>query len=261
MVDCEDAEHRAASSRCGRVERAKPTLACSFPMLKLPVFRSTLKVRGSYHAFTVRRAIIPEQAMEQAPPEDIARLLDALEQGDSTAVDRLFPLVYEELRAIAHRQRRRWHGDDSLNTTALVHEAYLKLVDQSRVSWECRAHFFATASKAMRHILMNYARDRRRLKRGGDQPKLSLDEISNRLEGELGLSDENADMLLALGAALESLERVNERQSRIVECRYFGGMTVKETAAALGISTATVSRGWALAQVRLYREMQCELHP
>jgi RNA polymerase sigma factor (TIGR02999 family) len=199
--------------------------------------------------------------MEHASHGEVARLLEALELGDSSALDRLFPLVYEELRAVAHRQRRRWQGDDTLNTSALVHEAYLKLVDQSRVSWESRAHFFATAAKAMRHILMNYARDRRAQKRGGDQQKLSLEELSGRLEGELTLSDDNADLLLALGAALERLEQVNERQSRIVECRYFGGMTVKETAAALGISTASVSRGWALAQVRLYQDMQRELQP
>nr|MBA3560643.1 sigma-70 family RNA polymerase sigma factor [Gemmatimonadaceae bacterium] len=184
-----------------------------------------------------------------------------LEQGDSTALDTLFPLVYEELRAVAHRQRRRWQGDDTLNTTALVHEVYLKLVDQSRASWESRAHFFATAAKAMRHVLMNYARDRRTKKRGGDQPKLSLEELGERLQGELALSDDTADLLVALGEALDRLERVNERQSRIVECRYFGGMTIPETAAALGISTATVSRGWGLAQVRLYQDIQRELQP
>ena len=199
--------------------------------------------------------------MGQASSEDVARLLEALERGDNTALDRLFPLVYEELRAVAHRQRRSWQGEDTLNTTALVHEAYLKLVDQSRVSWESRAHFFATAAKAMRHILMNYARDRRALKRGGDDAKLSLEELSAGCEGELVLTDDNAELLLALGAALEKLELVNERQSRIVECRYFGGMSVQETAAALGISTATVSRGWALAQVRLYQDMQRELQP
>ncbi|MDP9227350.1 MAG: ECF-type sigma factor [Actinomycetota bacterium] len=197
--------------------------------------------------------------MEHASQAEVTQLLDALEQGDSTALDRLFPLVYEELRTVARRQRRRWQGDDSLNTTALVHEAYLKLVDQSRVSWESRAHFFATAGKAMRHILMNYARDRRAQKRGGDRPKLSLEELSERSEGELAVSDDTTDLLLALGAALERLERVNERQSQIVECRYFGGMTVQETASALGISTATVSRGWGLAQVRLYQDIQREL--
>ena len=199
--------------------------------------------------------------MDHASQREVTRLLEALEQGDSNALDTLFPLVYEELRAVAHRQRRRWQGDDTLNTTALVHEVYLKLVDQSRASWESRAHFFATAAKAMRHVLMNYARDRRTKRRGGDQPKLSLEELGERLQGELALSDDTEDMLVALGEALDRLERVNERQSRIVECRYFGGMTIPETAAALGISTATVSRGWGLAQVRLYQDIQRELQP
>jgi RNA polymerase sigma factor (TIGR02999 family) len=197
-------------------------------------------------------------AIEQARPEDVTRLLLALGQGDSTALDRLFPLVYEDLRAIAHRLRRRWRSDDTLDTTALVHEAYLKLL--GRISWESRSHFFATAAKAMRHVLINYARRTQAQRRGGDQLKVSLEEISDSCERELALSDENADLLSALGSALETLERVNERQSRIVECRYFGGMTVQETAAALGISTATVSRGWALAQVRLFQAMQRELH-
>lgn len=197
-----------------------------------------------------------ESHMEQAVQAEVTPLLEALARGDDAALDKLFPLVYQELRALAHRQRRRLQGDDTLNTTALVHEAYLKLVDHSRVNWESRAHFFATAAKAMRHILMNYARDRRVQKRGGDQPKFSLEELGERLEGELALSDDNADLLLALEAALENLERANERQSRIVECRYFGGMTIQETAAALGISTASVSRGWALAQVRLYQDMK-----
>lgn len=199
--------------------------------------------------------------MHQASPEEVTQLLAALERGDSSALDKLFPLVYEELRAVARRQRRRWQGDDSLNTTALVHEAYLKLIDQSRVSCESRAHFFATAAKAMRHILMNYARDRHAQKRGGDQPKLSLEALGERWEDAVVLSDDNTELLLALGAALERLEQVNERQSRIVECRYFGGMTVQETAVALGISTATVSRGWALAQVRLFQDLQRELQP
>ncbi|MEO7181108.1 MAG: ECF-type sigma factor [Gemmatimonadaceae bacterium] len=199
--------------------------------------------------------------MEHASQTEVTQLLEALERGDSSALDRLFPLVYVELRAIAHRQRRRLHGDDSLNTTALVHEAYLKLVDQSRLSWESRAHFFATAAKVMRHILINYARDRRTQKRGGNVPTLSLEDLSARFEAALTLSDDNSDLMVALGAALERLEQVNERQSRIVECRYFGGMTVEETSAALGISTATVSRGWALAQVRLFQELQRELQP
>jgi RNA polymerase sigma factor (TIGR02999 family) len=197
--------------------------------------------------------------MERASPEVVTRLLEALQRGDAAALDALFPLVYEELRVIAHRQRQRWQGDETLNTTALVHEAYLKLVDQSRASWESRAHFLATAAKAMRHILTNYARDRRAQKRGGERPKLSLEELGERLHGEVPLAEDNADLLDALDAALHKLERVNERQSRIVECRFYGGMTIEETAVALRISTASVSRGWALAQVRLYQDLQREL--
>jgi RNA polymerase sigma factor (TIGR02999 family) len=195
--------------------------------------------------------------MEHVSQQDeVTRLLDALQHGDRAALDRLVPLVYEELRALAHGQRQRWQGDHTLDTTALIHEAYLKLVDQSRVSWESRAHFLATAAKAMRHILINYARDRRAQKRGGDQPKLSLEELSEGMEGTAVLSDDRAELLIALDAALTKLEHVNERQSRIVECRFFGGLTIEETAAALGISTASVSRGWALAQVRLFQDVQ-----
>jgi RNA polymerase sigma factor (TIGR02999 family) len=198
--------------------------------------------------------------MEHVSQQDeVTRLLDALQHGDRAALDRLFPLVYEELRAVAHGQRQRWQGDYTLDTTALVHEAYLKLVDQSRASWESRAHFLATAAKAMRHILINYARDRGAQKRGGDRPKLSLEELSEGLEGAVILSDDSAELLVALDAALTKLEQVNERQSRIVECRFFGGLTIEETAAALGISTASVSRGWAMAQVRLFQDVQREL--
>jgi RNA polymerase sigma factor (TIGR02999 family) len=194
-----------------------------------------------------------EQASQQA---EVTRLLEALQRGDRAALDRLLPFIYDELHNVAHGQRQRWQGDHTLDTTALVHEAYLKLVDRSRASWESRAHFLATAAKAMRHILINYARDRRALKRGGDRRKLSLDELSHELDGAAVVSDDNAELLIALDAALETLAQVNERQSRIVECRFFGGLTIEETAAALGISTASVSRGWALAQVRLFQDVQ-----
>jgi RNA polymerase sigma factor (TIGR02999 family) len=194
-----------------------------------------------------------EHASQQ---EEVARLLEALQRGDRAALDRLLPLIYDELHNVAHGQRQRWQGDQTLDTTALVHEAYLKLVDQSRASWESRAQLLATAAKAMRHILINYPRDRRALKRGGDRPKLSLDELSHELDGAAVVSDDNAELLVALDAALERLAQVNERQSRIVECRFFGGLTIEETAAALGISTASVSRGWALAQVRLFQDVQ-----
>jgi RNA polymerase sigma factor (TIGR02999 family) len=200
--------------------------------------------------------------MERASHDErseVTELLNAHQRGDARALDALFPLVYNELRLVAHGQRQRWQGDETLDTTALVHEAYLKLVDQSRASWENRAHFLATAAKAMRHILINYARDQRAQKRGGVHAKLSLDEISERLHRAPDASGANGDLLLALDAALRKLEQVNERQSRIVECRFFGGLTIEETAAALGISTASVSRGWALAQVRLFQDVQREL--
>jgi RNA polymerase sigma factor (TIGR02999 family) len=196
--------------------------------------------------------------MEHSRHEDLTSLLSAIQRGEDTALDALFPLLYEELRVLAHRQRRRWKGGHSLNTTALVHEAYLKFVDQDRATWETRAHFLGTAAKVMRHILLDYARRQRAQKRGGDAPRLSLEEIGPRLAGDLGRSDDDADLLLALEEALENLERVSPRQCRIVECRFFGGMTIEETAVALGISTASVSRGWAMAQVRLFQDLLAE---
>ena len=197
-----------------------------------------------------------EYLMGHATQAEVTPLLEALQRGDSTALDRLVPLVYDELRAVAHRQRQRWQGDHTLNTTALVHEVYLKLVDQSRAGWESEAHFLAAAATAMRHILINYSRDRRAQKRGGDAPKLSVEALGDRLRGAVVPSDDSLDLLVVLDAALRALEQVNARQCRIVECRFFGGMTIEETAVALGISTATVNRGWALAQVRLYQDLQ-----
>ena len=197
--------------------------------------------------------------MEPGSADEVTRLLGALRDGDQAAFAALVPLVYDELRTVAHRQRRRWRGDDTLATTALVHEAYLKLVPHDRASWESRAHFLAAAARAMRHILINYSRDRRTQKRGGPSPTRSLDAPDARAEPETALSDDDVDTLLALDRALERLERVNARQCRIVECRFFGGMTIAETAAALGISTATVSRGWTLAQVRLHQDLAPDL--
>jgi RNA polymerase sigma factor (TIGR02999 family) len=198
--------------------------------------------------------------MEQAPSADVARLLEALRGGDGAAFDALVPLVYDELRALAHRQRRRCTGGDTLDTTALVHEAYLKLVDGRGASWETRAHFLAAAAQAMRHVLINYARDRVAGKRGGTRVRVPLEALEGGEAGEAEEAREPADaeLLLSLDAALRELERVNARQSRIVECRFFAGMTIEETAVALGVSTATVSRGWALAQVRLYEEVRRE---
>ena len=194
--------------------------------------------------------------MNSLSQQDVTGLLEELRNGNRAALDVLFPQVYEALRELAHRHRRHWQGNYTLNTTALVNEAYLKLVGQTRATWENRAHFFATAAKAMRQILMNYARSCRAQKRGGDCLKLSLDDIKVSLSEDMVLTEEGAETLVVLDEALEKLEELSPRQSRIVECRFFAGMSIKETASALGIAPATVSRGWTLTQVWLYREMK-----
>jgi RNA polymerase sigma factor (TIGR02999 family) len=188
----------------------------------------------------------------------IGELLKSVEQGDRSALDELFPLVYDELRVLARQHRRSWHGDDTLNTTAVVHEVYLKVVDLRRLSLEGRTHFLGVASKAMRHVLCNYARDRRRLKRGGGIPHLRL-EPGDDLAHPAPYSDEEADTLAALDESLRDLEQVAERQARVVECRFFGGLSVDDTAAVLGISQRTVKRDWTFARAWLKREMEQRL--
>ena len=188
----------------------------------------------------------------------ITELLSAIERGDRKALDALFPLVYGELSVVAHNQRRTWRGDLTLTTTALVHEVYLKLVDQKRLPAESRAHFFAVAAKAMRHILCNYARDRGRMKRGGNIPHLPL-EPGKDLAADVQLSDDQIDTLTALEESLQALERIAERQARVVECRFFAGMSVEDTAAALGTSPRTVKRDWMFARAWLRREMRLKL--
>jgi RNA polymerase sigma factor (TIGR02999 family) len=184
----------------------------------------------------------------------VVRLLEELGKGSREAVDQLFAILYDELKELAGRQRRRWRGNDTLNTTALVHEAYGKLVGQTRIEVKDRAHFRALASRAMRHILCDYARDRSTEKRGGDLEELPLEELS-ALPPPFVLSGEQSDALLALDGALRRLERINPRQSKVVECRFFGGLTVEETATAVGTSPRTVKRDWAMAQAWLHREM------
>ena len=184
----------------------------------------------------------------------VTRLVAELPDGDAAAVDELFALLYGELRAIAHRQRRRWRGDDTLQTTALVHEAFLKLVDQDRVAAESRVHFLAIAARAMRHILCNYARDRRAQKRGGAIEHVEIEESKNNAAAS-NSSSEPMEVLVRLDEAVRRLEQVDLRQSRVVECRFFGGLTIEETAAALGVSPRTVKRDWTIAQAWLHREM------
>jgi RNA polymerase sigma-70 factor, ECF subfamily len=185
----------------------------------------------------------------------VTRLLIDLENGSDDALNQLFPVVYEELRILARRHRRRWSGEETLGTTALVHEAYVKLVDQKRIHASGRAHFLALAARAMRHILSNHARAHKRLKRGGGRPMLSLDELQIAAD-PLSYPDEHAATIAALGAALDELNRFDERLARVVECRFFGGLSIPDTATALGTSPATVKRDWALARAWLFRHMR-----
>ena len=189
----------------------------------------------------------------------VTRLLHELQEGNRTVGNELFRLVYDELHARAHGQRADWHGDHTLNTTALVHEAYLKLVDRKHETWKSRAHFLAVAAKAMRHILVDYARRRRAEKRGGNVQKLSLEEMKGALEDLVVMTEERADALVALEEALERLARVNKREVQALECRYFGGMTIKQTAEALGVGERTVKRDCAMAQAWLHREIHDDL--
>lgn len=179
----------------------------------------------------------------------ITNLLVDARGGDSDALDQLLPLVYDELRRIAHRQLRSERSDHTLCTTALVHEAYLKLVDQTRVSWQDRSHFYAVAAMAMRRILVDYARKHCAAKRGGGEQPVSLDEQTIAVK-------ERAETLVALDEALRRLAALNERLSRVVEYRFFGGLTQKETAEALDVTARTVRRDWVKAKGWLYRELR-----
>jgi RNA polymerase sigma factor (TIGR02999 family) len=184
----------------------------------------------------------------------VARLLENLQGGDPAAPGELFTVLYAEIRKLARRQRARWQGNYTLNTTALVHEAYLKLVDQDRVDVESRAHFHALAARAIRHILCSYARERGARKRGGGLERLTLDELKLPADGTGG-SDEQWPLLGALDEALQRLEQIDARQAKVVECRFFGGLTIEETAIALEVSSRTVKRDWAMAQAWLHREL------
>lgn len=176
---------------------------------------------------------------------DVTGMLLDWSQGDARAAEELFPLVYDELHRLAQRQMRRERADHTLQATALVNEAYMRLVDQSRVRWQNRAHFFGVAAQLMRRILIKHAERRNAAKRGAGQRELPLDEA-------LIVTDERAAELIALDRALNDLALIDERQSRIVELRFFGGLSVEEIGVALGISPATVKREWRVAKAWLY---------
>jgi RNA polymerase sigma factor (TIGR02999 family) len=181
-------------------------------------------------------------------PSDVTRLLTDLSRGESGALERLMPLVYDELRVLAASQLRRERGEHTLGPTALVHEAFFRLADQRSVSWQGRAHFFGVAAQAMRRILVDHARRRSAGKRGR-QHQVTLE--SDAAEARDAPSEE----VLAVDAALERLAMVDPRQSSLVELRYFAGFTIEETAELLGISLATAKRDWAFARAWLQREL------
>ncbi len=178
----------------------------------------------------------------------ITELLLAWSDGDREALERLTPLVYQELRRLAESYLRRERSGHTLQPTALVHEAYIKLIDQQSVSWQNRAHFFGIAAQTMRRILVDHARARLAEKRGSGETKFSFDEV-------IDVSDQRADQLVALDESLKTLARLDPQKSRVVELKYFGGMTLEETAEVLGVSRATVIREWRMAKAWLYGEL------
>jgi RNA polymerase sigma factor (TIGR02999 family) len=186
--------------------------------------------------------------MFRSPVEEVTRLLVASSAGDRAAMDQLMPLVYDELRRLAQSYLRDERHGHTLQGTALVHEAYLRLIDQKSVQWQNRAHFFGLASQMIRRILVDHARGRNAAKRGAGAPRLSLDEA-------VGVPGARQVDLLGLDDALNGLAKIDPEQSRIVELRFFGGLSIDETAAVIGVSAATVNREWASARAWLFREM------
>ena len=185
--------------------------------------------------------------MTTLSPRDVTQLLQAWSRGDSSALEKLTPLVYKELHRLAHRYMSYESPGHILQTTALVNEAYLRLVS-NQVSWQNRAHFFAISAQLMRQILVDFARSRRRQKRGGGLQPVSLEEA-------LVLSDEREPDLVALDEALQALAAIDQQKSQVVELRFFGGLSVEETAGVLKVSAEKVRRDWNLARTWLYREM------
>jgi RNA polymerase sigma factor (TIGR02999 family) len=186
--------------------------------------------------------------MDGPPPGEVSQLLRAWNNGDKAALDRLMPLVYDELRRMAKNHIDRQQPGHTLQTTVLIHEAYLRLVGQQTKRWQNRSHFFAVGAQAMRHILVDYARSRHSAKRGGGERTLSLDEAAL-------VADERAAALVALDEALTELAALHPRQSRVVECRFFGGLTAEETAEVLQVSSDTIGRDWRMAKAWLRRAL------
>jgi RNA polymerase sigma-70 factor (ECF subfamily) len=186
--------------------------------------------------------------MESAP-EDVTLLLQSMNRGNSAAEAKLIPVIYDELRRLAAYHMRRERPDHTLQATALVHEAFLRLTRQKDVNWQGRAHFFGIAARLMRQVLIDHARGRLREKRGSGGPKSPLDEV-------LLLTEARSGELVAVDAALDRLARLDARQARIVELRFFGGLSVEETAKFIGVSPKTVKRDWSVAKAWLYEDLR-----
>jgi RNA polymerase sigma factor (TIGR02999 family) len=197
------------------------------------------------------KLISRRRSMPAPSPQEVTQLLLAWGKGDKSALDQLTPLVYEELRRLARRYMGRESPGHTLQTTALVNEAYLRLIDQRNVKWQNRAHFFGVSAQLMRRILVDFARARHNLKRGGKAPQVSLDEA-------LVVSEEREADLVALDDALSALAEIDPRQSQVVELRFFGGLSVDETSEVLRVSPDTVMRDWKVAKLWLLRELSKE---
>jgi RNA polymerase sigma factor (TIGR02999 family) len=209
------------------------------------------------HAATSTRKVAGDacNGIAAVRPEAVTELLGALRAGVPGALERLLPLIYEDLSRIAHRQLRLELTGHTLCTTALVHEAYLRLVDQTRAQWADRTQFLAIAARVMRRVLVDHARRHRAVRRGGRElRRVPLELLLATDSGELAV-EERADVLVALDAALDVLSRLEPRQARVVECRFFGGLTEDETADALGVTPRTVARDWVKARGWLLQEL------
>ena len=195
--------------------------------------------------------MLESQYVDAVQTPKLTDLLLDWRRGDESALARLTPLVYDELRRIAHRYVQRERSGHTLQTTALVHEAYLRLAGDQRIEWQDRAHFFAVSAQVMRHILIDHARRRRYVKHGGDAPHVSLTDSN-------AMTPQRANELVSLDEALEELAKLDERKSRVVELRYFGGLSLEETAEVIEVSVMTVRRDWRAAKAWLFRRMKDE---
>jgi len=222
---------------CGKMANAAPV-----------IFPEQLRKGPKGVKYSDLPGIQGEPYMANPSPHEITQLLVNWGNGDQAALDKLMPLVYKELHRLAHHYMRRERPGHTMQTTALVNEAYLKLVDQRNVDWQNRAHFFAISAQLMRRILVDQARSHAYAKRGGGARKVSLDEVAH-------LSLVKAAELVALDDALQGLAAIDPRQARVVELRFFGGLTIQETAEVLGLSSATIKSEWQTAKAWLYHQL------